>query len=222
MTVSCGVTGETNGGDACRMGVSVSMEEEQDDHHPCPEAVILSQTCWEYRNLLGQERASQEHRVDIPSISTNRGGIPTRTPAGQAPASASAPIGSKTSRCSSRSQREDTEPVYKRAKTAAASTTNMPRPESPRATRTTPLDTLRLAGKGEVPDKRSGSWDVFVLVLQASGLQQITSKAGSEVDFGTLLVADQSVSFFRLALWARAARAGGRLIRPGDLVRFNG
>lgn len=204
------------------------MDEEQDDDHPCPQTVALSQTCWEYRNLLGQELASQEQEVAL-SIDHLRG-IPARAPpaptsaaapaAPAAPAPPAAPTGSKIRRSSSRGNSEGGEPGPKRAKTAVTATTLLS-DSTRRATETTPLETVRLAGKGEVP-KRSGSWDVFVLVLQASGLQQIISKAGSEIDFGTLLVADQSVSFFRLTLWARAARAGGRLIRPGDLVRFNG
>ena len=191
------------------------MEDDQDDDHPCPQAVVLSQTCWEYRNFLGQERASQEkHDAAVT-------GIPAGTPAATTSEVTTAwtSISSKTSPRNARGRSEDGQPAPKRAKTAATAT---PRADSPRrASETTPLQTLRLAGKGEVP-KRRRSWDIFVLVLQASGLQQITSKAGSEIDFGTLLVADQSVSFFRLTLWARAARAGGRLIRPGDLVRFNG
>lgn len=63
--------------------------------------------------------------------------------------------------------------------------------------------------------------DLFVLVLQTSGLQQITSRAGFDVDFGTLLVADPSSAFLRVTLWRSAARVGARLIRAGDLVRLN-
>lgn len=198
------------------------MENEQDGDHPCAEAVVLSQTCWEYRNLVGQEQASQEQqdaRIDSSGIDTSSSRIPAGTPAAPTPAAASPSVGSHTtSRGRSLGRSEDGEPGPKRVRTTAT-----PRQDSPprAATETTSLEALRLAGKGDAP-KRRGSWDVFALVLQASGLQQITSKAGSEIDFGTLLVADQSVSFFRLTLWARAARAGGRLIRPGDLVRFNG
>lgn len=63
--------------------------------------------------------------------------------------------------------------------------------------------------------------DLFVLVLQTSGLQQITSRAGFDVDFGTLLVADPSSAFLRVTLWRSAARVGAKLIRAGDLVRLN-
>lgn len=93
---------------------------------------------------------------------------------------------------------------------------------APMCAGTTSLRTLRLKGKSDNNKTVAGLWDIFVLVLQACGLQRVTSKRGSEVDFGTLLIADQSLSFFRLTLWGKAARAAGRLVRAGDLVRFNG
>ncbi|CAM9229860.1 unnamed protein product [Choristocarpus tenellus] len=64
-------------------------------------------------------------------------------------------------------------------------------------------------------------FDILVLVLQASGLQSISTKSGHEFDVQNLLVADPSASFVKLTLWGQAARYGARLVRPGDLVRFN-
>lgn len=213
------------------------MEEEQDDQ-PYSQAVVLSQTCWEYRTLTDQEQQVVSQQQHVPSTKTGDTAVGPTPPPLPLPAQATAaeaaeavvtrttqsmpssrgPQVSKQSRSSRSSSGGDGggERLPKRAKTSVQNAERDYRP----AAGTTALETLRLAGKSENP-KRSESWDIFVLVLQASGLQQITSKAGSEVDFGTLLVADQSVSFFRLTLWARAARAGGRLIRPGDLVRFN-
>ncbi|CAM9705333.1 unnamed protein product, partial [Hapterophycus canaliculatus] len=166
------------------------MEGDQDDH-PCPESIVLSQTCWEYRTLLGkeQQQAEQKHYVAYYCRKTNKAAQQSRAPA---------PKGdSKTSLSTDR---------------------------APRCAGTTGLRTLRLEGQGDnnqTANQTAGSWDIFVLVLQASGLQRITSKRGSEVDFGTLLIADQSLSFFRLTLWGKTARSAGRLIRAGDLVRFN-
>lgn len=167
------------------------MEGDQDDE-PYPQAVVLSQTCWEYQTLLDQEAAPQQRQQPQPSKRDEaRKSVALGTPTGE---------------------RRWT----KKAKTSALSGVR-----EPRCAGTASLATLRRAGKGE-SSKGVGSWDIFVLVLQASGLQQITSKRGSEVDFGTLLVADQSLSFFRLTLWGGIARAGGRLVRAGDLVRLNG
>lgn len=194
---------------------------------PYPQAVVLSQTCWEYRNLLDQEQAGSGNGGNgggsgSKSNSNSSTDIPPTSAAAETTEAAAA-VGSKASDGRG-SSIGDGEPGPKRAKTSAANAASLQRRSG--STRTTPLETLRLAGEGENPgggssSRRGGEWDIFVLVLQASGLQQITSKAGSEVDFGTLLVADDSASFFRLALWARAAREGSRLIRPGDLVRFN-
>ncbi|CAM9206443.1 unnamed protein product [Ectocarpus sp. 12 AP-2014] len=167
------------------------MEVERDDE-PYPQAVVLSQTCWEYKTILDQESAPQQRRQpQHGKMEESRKSIALRTPPG----------GRRWA---------------KKAKISASSGVR-----EPRCAGTAPLATLRRAGKGE-SSKGVGSWNIFVLVLQASGLQQVTSKRGSEVDFGTLLVADQSLSFFRLTLWGRTARAGGRLVRAGDLVRFNG
>ncbi|CAB1108363.1 unnamed protein product [Ectocarpus sp. CCAP 1310/34] len=167
------------------------MEVDQHDD-PYPQAVVLSQTCWEYKTLLDQESAPPQRRQpEHGKRDESRKSIALGTP--------------------------PSEPRWaKKAKTSASSSVR-----EPWCAGMAPLATLRQAGKGET-SKGVGSWDIFVLVLQASGLEQVTSKRGSEVDFGTLLVADQSLSFFRLTLWGRTARAGGRLVRAGDLVRFNG
>ncbi len=212
---------------------------------PYPQAVVLSQTCWEYRNLLDQELTGSSGNGNSSStdISPAPAAVETTEAAAAVPTTPAAagtrvplPGGSKSKGSKTSDSRGssigDGEPGPKRAKTGAAAAASPQRRAA--STPTTPLETLRLAGKGENPgggsssssrrrsSSSAGTWDIFVLVLQASGLQQITSKAWSEIDFGTLLVADHSASFFRLALWARAAREGSRLVRPGDLVRFNG
>lgn len=90
--------------------------------------------------------------------------------------------------------------------------------------RVTPLGSLRAQARnytGRATAGRQSTWDLFVLVLQNSGLQRTMSKAGYEVELSTLLVADPSSSFFRVTLWRRAAQCAARLVRPGDLVRLN-
>lgn len=84
---------------------------------------------------------------------------------------------------------------------------------------TTSLEGLRSASETQ-RDHPSKTWDILVLVLQASGLQQVATKTGCDADLGTLLVADPSLSFFRLTLWREAARSGARLIRAGDIIRI--
>lgn len=172
------------------------MEGDQDDE-PYPQAVVLSQTCWEYRTLLEESAPQQQQQHRQPQDSKRDEGR-------RSIALGTTPPGERR--------------WAKKAKTSASSGVR-----EPRCAGTASLATLRRAGEGEESSKRGvGSWDIFVLVLQASGLEQITSRRGSEVDFGTLLVADQSFSFFRLTLWGRTAREGGRLVRAGDLVRLNG
>ncbi|CAM9777078.1 unnamed protein product [Discosporangium mesarthrocarpum] len=95
-----------------------------------------------------------------------------------------------------------------------------PMPASP--TRWTPTTTLRsLKSKSTTTGGKRDDFDIFVLILQSSGTQEIITRAGRDVEVNTLLVADQTASFVKLTLWTHVARSAGRLIRPGDLVRFN-
>lgn len=87
---------------------------------------------------------------------------------------------------------------------------------------TTPLNVLRAEAQGEVEGKKhDGVWDIFVLILQTSGLQHISSRTGYGLDLTTLLIADPTSSFMRVTLWRRAAQLGAKIIRAGDLVRLN-
>lgn len=98
-----------------------------------------------------------------------------------------------------------------------------PSPVMPRYSAITPLQTLKATARNERvgTSANSATWDVFVLILQCSGLQQVTSKEGYEMNQSTLLVADPTSSFFRVTLWRQTAQCAARMIRPGDLVRLN-
>lgn len=195
------------------------MEEECDDR-AYPQEVTLSQTCWEYKSLLHQQSQTTRQHEDVPARRVDSAGVQSskisstidhhhhhhhgqdpegdaRRPPGRSPKrhKASPPV---SMQCKSQS------PRAKAGRSASAITS---------------LQTLRLSGNTQVEEHMLK--DVFVLVLQLSGLQQITSRAGFDVDFGTLLVADPSSAFLRVTLWRNAARAGARLIRAGDLVRLN-
>lgn len=197
------------------------MEEECDDR-PYPQEVALSQTCWEYKTLLHQQnRAIGQHedvavRVDSAAVPSSKisnvdhhqqqqqhrhhhdqdAGRDANRPPGQHP-----------------KQHKPNPPVSKRHQSKP------PRAKAGRSVAAiTSIQTLRLSASAQRDDRLL---DLFVLVLQTSGLQQITSRAGFDVDFGTLLVADPSSAFLRVTLWRNAARIGARLIRAGDLVRLN-
>lgn len=88
---------------------------------------------------------------------------------------------------------------------------------------TTTLETLRTEVKeGTQHGKTCSSvWNIFILILQNSGLQRISSRGGYDLNVTTLLVADPSSSFLRVILWRRAAQFSAKLIRAGDLVRLN-
>lgn len=226
---------------------------DDDDDRPHPQAVALSQTCWEYRSLLPQEKsqASQAHisngGVSASAVS-NASRVasplqlslqPSKIPSGGNDIVLRGDIGQDASDKphADGEPRPAREPEFvdrasKRFKPRAAHSGQRPhqqlhqqrqRPRSDGGgSPTTDLQALRMAGNGhDRQDANRRSWDVFVLVLQASGLQQITSKAGFDVELSTLLVADPSLSFFRVTLWRKAARIGARLIRAGDLVRIN-
>lgn len=180
------------------------------DDQPHPQAVVLSQTCWEYKELLHQEnRTSHEHTRSVEVA------VPLQGPSSR--------IWSDDTAVADRCQDSRTDTRHpKRAKTSVPVSAQQLKPTHVEAgiPPTTQIQALHLACETQDHAKHI-LWDIFVLVLQTSGLQQITSKAGVDMDFGTLLVADPSSSFFRVTLWRRAARFGARLIRAGDLVRLN-
>lgn len=91
-----------------------------------------------------------------------------------------------------------------------------------RASPTTSLRNLRAAAReGTDEVAKNKSWDIFVLVVQNSGLHHVSSKRGHDVGVTTLLVADPTSSLLRVTLWMRAAKLGAELIQAGDLVRIN-
>lgn len=188
------------------------MEDDEGDR-PHLQSVVLSQTCWEYKTLVSADnnsRSNQLHHQD--QLAGNAARFPKGCHADNYRRSEVPPPEERAGIAASRELQKDERPQQKRAKTTAAAA------PAKNSFPTTNLQTLRLA---DTSGKDSRVWDILVLVLQTSGLQQITSKAGFYVDLCTLLVADPSSSFFRVTLWRRAATVGARLIRAGDLVRLN-
>lgn len=190
----------------------VWMEEECDDR-PYPQEVALSQTCWEYKTFLHQQSRATRQQKDVAvgeilSSIDHRQRQHRHHHQGQASEEdARRPPGQPPKR------HKPSAPVNKRHQSQS------PRAKAGRsATTITSIQTLRRSGSTQHDDMLR---DLFVLVLQSSGLQKITSRAGFDVDFGTLLVADPSSAFLRVTLWRNAARVGARLIRAGDLVRLN-
>lgn len=220
------------------------MEGEDDDDRPHPQAVALSQTCWEYKTLLqSQNKQSKQQRelqqnyndvvsADVVDSSTSKTapqphddtdeGIDTTSDhkvnvgSGQSKRlKTTAAITPST--IDSGSNNVNVEHEQRQGNKVEGSSTSTA--QCPSAIT---LQALRFAGTAQRKDDKHATWDVLVLVLQASGLQKITSKAGFDVDLCTLLVADPTLSFFRVTLWRRAARRGAQLMRAGDLARLNG
>lgn len=220
------------------------MEGEEDDDRPHPQAVALSQTCWEYKTLVQsqnkqskQQREQQQNYNDVVSADVVDSSASRTAP--QPPDDPGEGIGNtndhklnvrggqskrlKTtaaiapSTIDGGSNNVNVEEERRQGNEVGGSSTSTARCPS-----AITLQALRLAGTAQWKDDKHATWDVFVLVLQASGLQNITSKAGFDVGLCTLLVADPTLSFFRVTLWRRAARRGAQLMRAGDLARLNG
>ena len=201
------------------------MEEECDDR-PHPQEVALSQTCWEYKTLLHQRNRAKRQHDDV-AVRVDRAAVPSSNISSnidhhhqQQQQHHHHHHGQDSGRGANRppsqppKRHKPNPPVSKRHESQP------PRANAGRSVAAiTSIQTLRLSGSAQRDDTRLR--DLFVLVLQTSGLQQITSRAGFDVDFGTLLVADPSSAFLRVTLWRNAARVGARLIRAGDLVRLN-
>lgn len=209
------------------------MEGDEDDGLPHPQMVALSQTCWEYTTLLqSQDKQSKQrhHRNCNDVISDDVVDSSTSKTAPKPPDIADEGI-DNISEHSGDHEANVSNGRSKRLKMAAAiapSISNVRQHDrgvtgssTERCPSTTTLQALRLAGAAQRKDAKHATWDAFILVLQVSGLQKITSRAGFDVDLCTLLVADPTLSFFRVTLWRRAATRGAQLINAGDLVRLN-
>ena len=177
----------------------MEKEESKEEDRPPPQSVVLSQTCWEYKTLLHKEVTKpsgtilgKRRQEQYHYHSPHKRQTPDRGGSGRVPLT---------------NNREVKTPAKKRSKTDSL--------------RSTPIASLRELRETGITQASLVKWDIFILVLQTSGLQQITSRAGLDVNVCTLLVADPTSSFFKVTLWRRAAKVGAELIHAGDLVRLN-
>lgn len=191
-------------------------EEEEEKDTADPETLQMSQTFWEFKSLLKSSAQVIPSRWQPPQqpLVPRSEQVGAKAKAGQSPEVLGR--SSKRLKVQSWSVNELRSGVKSPPPCVA-------RYSAPTKITTTPLNTLKAAGNQQQTDvgRASATWDIFVLVLQCSGLQRITSKAGYEICLSTLLVADPTASFFRVTLWRRTAQCGARMIRAGDLVRLN-
>lgn len=195
-----------------------SVREEKKDEHEKekediadPEALQMSQTCWEFKSLLkSTDIASQRQPPQQPSVARLRQ-IGTKSKAD----GSTEVVGRSSKRLKVQS------PSVNEPRSSVKSLSpSVARSFAPSRSTTTRLQDARNQHQAE-GEKTSSTWDMFVLVLQCSDLQRIASKTGYEIDLSTLLVADPTASFFGVTLWRGAAQWGARIIRAGDLVRLN-
>lgn len=221
------------------------LEEEQvdeEDDQPDPQTLQMSQTCWEFKSLQVSRR--QHHHGDGDGdYDDDCDGDGDEKPPGQSgkrlhdhegfphqPEEKSEIIDDPDSVNRGRKRLKLQAIASMRSSQQAGSPIVTKSSASPRImegqtkTTTTSLQACRdYAANSDVDAAcgKSPTRDLFVLVVQCSGLQCITSKAGYDVTLSTLLVADPTFSFFKVTLWRHMGERAARMIRAGDLVRLN-